>query len=188
MFALAFLPIVPSSTIDALAFVTASTVGIQGFPARFHYVFFFPSPRATTQIPRQVIYSPIMQTVWIALIVSFVGLGVSVASMLLPVKAWLHYWFPRLWPPSDQNDVRRPADLESGGVVRTEASRGRVLTAPAYSDQRAAQLRAPPGLVGRVQTLDPLAPSNLDGGRAVRRAASDGALARTDRRRARRST
>ncbi|GIJ90911.1 hypothetical protein Asppvi_009876 [Aspergillus pseudoviridinutans] len=69
-----------------------------------------------------------MQVGWIALI------------MLLPVKAWLHYWFPRLWPPSDQNDVRRPADLESGRVVRTEASGGSVHAALASSDQRAAQL------------------------------------------------
>jgi hypothetical protein len=165
---------------DAPAFVIASTVGLQGFPARFHYVFFFSSPRATTQIPRQVIHSPIMQVGWIALIISCVGLGVSVASMLLPVKAWLHYWFPRLWPPSDQNDVHRVANLESGGVGRTEASGGSVLAAPAPLDQHSAQLQGPPSPVGRVETPDPSAPSNSDGGRAVQCRESEGALAKTD--------
>ncbi|GFF23732.1 hypothetical protein IFM46972_00774 [Aspergillus udagawae] len=122
-----------------------------------------------------------MQVGWIALIISCVGLGVSVASMLLPVKAWLHYWFPRLWPPSDQNDVHCVADLESGGVGRTEASGGSVLAAPAPSDQLSEQLQAPPGPVGRVETPDPSAPSNSDGGRAVRCRESEGALAKTGR-------
>ncbi|GIJ92184.1 hypothetical protein Asppvi_011160 [Aspergillus pseudoviridinutans] len=119
-----------------------------------------------------------MEIVWIALIISCVSLGVSVAR-LLPVKEWLHYWFLRLWPPSDQNDVRRPADLESGGAGRTDASGGSDLPAPDPSDQRDTQLQAPPGLVGRDETPDPWAPSNSDGGRADRRA-SEGSLARTD--------
>ncbi|KAF7155214.1 hypothetical protein CNMCM5623_006641 [Aspergillus felis] len=99
--------------------------------------------------------------------------------MLLPVKAWLHYWFPRLWPPSDQNDVHRPADLESGGGGGTNASGGSNPTPPDPPDQRDEQLQDQPDLVGRDETPGPSAPSNLDGGRA-NRSASEGSLTTTD--------
>ncbi|GIK05822.1 hypothetical protein Aspvir_009936 [Aspergillus viridinutans] len=120
-----------------------------------------------------------MKEVWIALIISCVALGVSVASMLLPVKAWLRYWFPRLWPPSGQNDARRPADLESGGGGRTDASGGINPAPPDPLDQRDDQLQDPPDLVGRDETPGPSAPSNSGGGRADP-SASEGSLTRTD--------
>ncbi|KAJ5612785.1 hypothetical protein N7510_005979 [Penicillium lagena] len=110
-----------------------------------------------------------MQENWIALIISCLALRVSVASMLLPVKEWLHYWFPRLWPPSDQIDERHLANLESGGVIRTEAAGSAPVTL-ASLNQRVAQLEAEASFVGRVQTLDPPTPSDLDGARAVQRA------------------
>jgi hypothetical protein len=98
-----------------------------------------------------------MQEYWIALIISSLSLGVSVAR-LLPVKEWLHYWFSRLWPQSDQNDVRHPANLES-----TLAS----------LQQRVEQLEAI-CLVERVKTLDPSAPSGSGGGRAAQHAVTRG--------------
>lgn len=110
-----------------------------------------------------------MQEYWIALIISFLSLGVSVANMLFPVKEWLHHWFPRLWPQSDQNDVRHPVDPESGSVVTTGAAESDPVTL-ASLNQRVAQLEALASLVGRVQTLDPSAPSGSDGGRVVQRA------------------
>ena len=110
-----------------------------------------------------------MQESWIALIISCLSLGVSVASMLLPVKEWLRYWFPRMWPPSDQNDARHLVDPESDGVVTTEAAESEPVTL-ASLNQRVAQLEALAGLVGRVQTLDRSAPSGSDGDRVVQRA------------------
>jgi hypothetical protein len=105
-----------------------------------------------------------MQEYSIALIISYLSLGVS-AVLLLPVKEWLHYWFPRLWPQSDQNDVPVPANLESGGVANTEAPAGKsVLDTLADLRQRVEHLEAL-SLVGRVKTPDHPTPSGSGGGR-----------------------
>lgn len=106
-----------------------------------------------------------MQEYWIALIISCLSLGVSVATMLLPVKEWLHHWFPRLWPPSDQNDVHHPADPEPDVAARIDL----FLATLAALNRRVVLLEAARSPVGRVQTLDPSAPSNSDGGRDVQR-------------------
>jgi hypothetical protein len=53
-----------------------------------------------------------MQDSTISLIVSFFALGMSVASWLHPVKEWIRYLFPSLWPPQDRNDAStsRPSE------------------------------------------------------------------------------
>ncbi|OGE51362.1 hypothetical protein PENARI_c013G04397 [Penicillium arizonense] len=115
-----------------------------------------------------------MQESWIALIISCVSLGVTVAGLLLPVKEWLHYWFPRLLPQSDQNDVRPPANPESGGVVNTEApERDYVLKTLASLTRRVEHLEAI-CLVERIKTLDSPTPSGSGGGKDAQHAVIGG--------------
>jgi hypothetical protein len=106
-----------------------------------------------------------MQESWIALIISCLSLGVSAANLLLPVKEWLHYWFSRLWPQSGQNDVPVPANLESDGVVTTEAPAGKSVLATLADLQRRVKHLEALSLTGRVKTLGSPTPSGSGGDR-----------------------
>lgn len=55
-----------------------------------------------------------MRAYEIALIVLAFPLGVATGIGLSLVRDWLRYWFPRLWPPSGQDDTHNPAMLEGG--------------------------------------------------------------------------
>lgn len=106
-----------------------------------------------------------MQEAWIALILACVFLGVSLANLLFPVKEWLHHWFPGLWPPSNQNDVQNPVNLELGGVMVGDST----AVTLASLNQRVTHLKVLAGLVNRVQTVNPPVPSTSDGSRDVQR-------------------
>lgn len=160
-----FRPIVPSSTIDAPAFVIASTVGIEGPPARFHPVFFFSLSSSTHKHFQASYIPPIMQESWIALIISCISLGVTVASGLLPVKEWLRYCLPRLWPPPERNDARRPADIQLGDVTNTDPNEDFARQFASLT-RRVEQLEAE-AITGRVQTLGPSTPSGSGGDRVA---------------------
>lgn len=47
-----------------------------------------------------------MKVVWISLIIGIFALGVATATGLFPVKKWMRYWFPRLWPREDPEAAR----------------------------------------------------------------------------------
>ncbi|OQE82511.1 hypothetical protein PENNAL_c0036G11313 [Penicillium nalgiovense] len=110
-----------------------------------------------------------MRVSWISLIISCISLGVTVASSLLPVKEWLRYCLPRLWPPPDRDDARRPPNIQLGDVANTDPT-GNLAQQVASLTYRVVQLEAAQNLVGRVQTLDPSTPSGSGSDRVVQHA------------------
>ncbi|KAJ5459227.1 hypothetical protein N7530_011171 [Penicillium desertorum] len=116
-----------------------------------------------------------MQESWIALVVSCISLGVTVASGLLPVKEWLRYCFLWLWAPSDRNNTRGPANIQLDDMANTDST-GNAAEDIASLGYRVRQLeaaleaaQAAQGLLKRVQTLNSSASSGSDGGRPVER-------------------
>lgn len=69
-----------------------------------------------------------------SLIFTILGVGVAIVTMLCPVKEWLHFWCPRLWPPPYRKLSTIPADLESG-LMGTKSAPADKAHPPASADK-----------------------------------------------------
>lgn len=71
----------------------------------------------------------------IALTLAGVSIVVAILALLcqvFPVKEWIRYRFPRLWPPPDRYEAITPAKLESGlGGAKSATADKATQTAPA---------------------------------------------------------